>query len=189
MTPETVLAQLQRRLAQAPHEDDTGSMNEQQRQWQLRQQLSLAIQAVTTALSTLREVEPQIKAFTKQQADLTAIRQELCDELLQCPPRSNDRREDDRIQGLKVSILCIDGRFNLAKEGFPVSLQLFEKLQTRGYVAPEHAPWNPMAALPGTAPFFERRLKELQKQHDEAQDTLDRTLKSADALLGEPVTV
>jgi hypothetical protein len=101
-------------------------------------------------------VDDQIAStLTKQADDLTAIRKELCDELLACPPRSRVRADMDRVHALKISILILDGRLDAQPEAKP----LFDKLIARGYAAPPSQPWNIMAALFGSLTAIERRLK------------------------------
>jgi len=139
--------------------------------------LSKRLVVARGAAEALGEIDPQIACLEQQQADLTAVRAEICDELSNCPPT-----ETVRFRGLRISLLAIDERFNLAHEALPMPLPLFEKLAIRGYVAPSRAPWNPIAALSGPLPSVERRLVELQKQRAQAQSQLDRALR-------DPVTV
>ena len=83
----------------------------------------------------------------------------------------------DRIKALRISILVVDGRFDLYNEATPTSLPLFDKLVARGYGAPGSALWNPMAALFGALPTITQRLKDLQARRDEAQGSLEAVLR------------
>jgi hypothetical protein len=135
------------------------------------------INVAGSAKATLAEIEPQIVELTKQQADLTAIREECCAELLAMQPRSQNRAEMDALQATKISILILDGRFDVHTEPYPAPLPLFMKLHTRGYMGPPHAPWNPMASLFGSLPSIETRLGILRKRRDEAHTLLESVLR------------
>ena len=124
-----------------------------------------------TEIANVAELDPQIAALKQQHTDLMAIRGEIATELA-----TSDPRDGHRLRNLTVSILIIDGRFNIEHEAIPPPLPLFEQLKARGYTGPARAPWNPMAALFGSLPSIERRPAELQKQRDEAQAKLDSVL-------------
>ena len=81
----------------------------------------------------------------------------------------------DRLQGLKVSIQMIDGRFPWG-ELAPVNLPLTEKLEKLGLPGP---PWRPGLAIFGPLPSIEEQLAYLTKIRDEAQQLLDGLLASS----------
>jgi hypothetical protein len=137
------------------------------------------ISLIRVATDSLAEVEPQLARLTQEHTDLEAIRAELCTELLACPPRPRSRTDIDHQQALKISIRGVDGTFDLQNNMIPPRLPLFTKLLARGYVAPPAAPWNPMAALFGTLPTIERRLKDLEKRRAQAQEQLDSAIAAA----------
>jgi hypothetical protein len=145
--------------------------------WERRQTLDKRINVAGTATDSLSEVDPLIERLEKEKFDLDAIRRELCDELTLASTMPRGRAMMDPLRGLKISILIVDGRFDLMNEAIPTPLPLFSKLAERNYVPPAHAPWNPMAGLFGSLPTIELRLAQLAKRRAEAQAQRDSALR------------
>jgi hypothetical protein len=127
------------------------------------------------------ETTAQIAANTKMITDLREIKEKLGLEREALGAHLNDRATMNRISGLEISDLVIDGRFNLNQEAFPEHLPLFAELTARGYVAPDHCQWNPMASL-RPLPFLEEEIERLEKRRTEARCMLDGALRHAATL-------
>ncbi len=135
-----------------------------------RASLQRRINVLRSAQAILREVDPQIDTLTKELAVLSPIRQEFCQVLLTCQSHTRDAAEQERARGLRIGILLIDGRFDVNDEAIPTNLPLFEKLQAAGYAAPIATAWNPMSAFSGSLAYIAKRVQELQRRRDEAQE-------------------
>jgi hypothetical protein len=108
----------------------------------------------------MEPLEDLIATLTKQRDDLEAIRKELGDELLACPPRSRLPAHVEKVHALKIAILTLDGRLDASPDAY----LLLDKLKARGYRAPESQPWNEFGALFGCLQAIERRLRMLQRE-------------------------
>lgn len=181
-TARELLRRLERALADAPHEDDAGARNEQQRRWQYREQLRNAIGLLQRGTRTLEETEPAIDNLEKWLGDLNTMRDRLCDELKACPPQS------PKMLGLTLSIRQIDSGLRFHSEGYPASLPIDDLLKAAGYDMGGTLTMTCAARWPGSLADTERRLKALRKRHDDAQSALGSGLALAESLLGASVT-
>ena len=170
----TQLAELERKLAALPDPNELNTPRLQHEALLQRHMLSKRIHTAQLATRTLAEIEPQVVALAKQRDVLTTIREALCADLLACPPRAHTRAEMDHAQGLKVSLLMLDGRFDLQNDSYPSALPLLDQLRAADYT-PTQA--NPLSDFFGSLPTIEQRLKVLTAQRDEAQRQLEAVLR------------
>lgn len=181
-TARDVLQRLDRALADAPHEDDAGAPNEQQRLGQRRQQLRNAVMMFKLAIPTREETESAIPPLEKWLDDLNTMRETLCDELKACPPQS------PKMLGLKLSITMIDRGLNFRSELHPDKLPIDDLLKAAGYDMGGTLALTCAARWPGSLMDTERKLKALRKRHDDAARELRNALTFAESLLGASVT-
>jgi hypothetical protein len=182
MTPEDILAVIQKKLDSMPTDIDiplSWSQRRFEEHLEERERWRHLGNATRSALETLAEVEPLIAALQKQAADLQTVREIHCEVLLSCSPRSRDRAEMDKAQGAKLSIYAIDGKLDVHSEALPSPFPLFTELEKLGYRGSVAEPWNPFSGLFGSLPSIERRLKALDKRRVEAQGVLDVAARRA----------
>ena len=89
----------------------------------------------------------------------------LCDLFVESAGKSFDL-----VQGIKVGILLLDGRFD-RRDAIPTNSPLLAKLDARDL--PHPYLWNPSSKVYGPIPPIEARLVELTKRRAEAQADLD----------------
>lgn len=171
------VAQLDRALAEAPHEDDAGAPNEQQRRWERRQQLSKLSNLCKTRGAAVREAEAQLRKLEPWQADVSVMRQTLADELMACDPRSPKR------YGLELSIRQIDRGLPFNTEMLPARLPLDDLLLAAGYQTGGTLVETCGAGWLGCLPDVEKKCAALRRQRDAAQHALTTALRAADTLL------
>lgn len=178
-----MLARLEQAHAAAPHEDDAGAPNEQQRRWQDGQTRMKHIRLVRSDIAAIKEADAQLPQLEQWLSFLVFARQTLCDEYLAC-----DRRSPKR-DTLELSIRQIDRGLPFSLEMLPVRLPLDDLLRVAGYqsvndtlVSTSGRGWR------GCLPEVERKVAALIKQREHAERRLADALTFAERLLSEPAT-
>lgn len=173
------LAQLQRCLQDAPHEDDAGAPNEQQRRWERRRTLTKHIGIFQSAIGAIVEADAQLPQLEPWRDFLVTARQTLCDELIACGrgPQRN---------GLELSIQQIDRGLPFSMEMLPQHLPLDDLLRVAGYQTTDSTLVNTSGkGWRGSLLDVERKIAALTKQREHAQSKLANALPFAGRLLSE----
>jgi hypothetical protein len=138
------------------------------------------IREARTDLATLADLEPRDAFDTKWVVDLTAIRQQVGDELLSAPTRPRDDLARGRILNLELSIRTIDsGRLASEHSGFCLeTLRVGQLLRERGYreSAPVENQVRGVLEWHGCVPEVEARMAERRVRLNDARQQLAAAL-------------
>ena len=123
-------------------------------------QLRGLIRNITTYAPILEEATTSLAAWEQWQSDLWQMRQQLCDELMDLPPR------DRRLHNLTLSLQVVDrGVVVIEDSGYGLdTLRLGELLRDRG------VPWR------GCLLEVEKRVRLLRNQREQALDIVAEAL-------------
>jgi len=140
---------------------------------------------LTARIDTIRFTTPMISRLDGKIAELETWRDLLikarvamCDELLttheNATGRHSTRQAQDRLAGLKTSIMTIDRGAEYFGDSCVMGQPLAEWLRAHGVTPNPGQPsiWNGRSSLPET----ERRIEELQQQRAELQARIDAAL-------------
>jgi hypothetical protein len=166
MDAPELLKSLEADLAAMPHPADVPNVPSQQEEWYKKHtSFTRKVSIVKNSTSEIMQLNEKIYLLDKVLTSLNGIRAELCDLLVQSSGKSFDL-----VQGTKVGILLLDGRFD-RRDAIPTNSPLLAKLDALDLPHPHL--WNPASKVYGPIPSIEARIAELTKRRAEAQAELD----------------
>ncbi len=135
---DAIVADLRRRLAALPDEQDIATPREREAAFHERRRLAAQIAAITTSRQTLAEVAPQLERYTAWLRRLEGWRGELCADLLTIKSPMRQKAVVARSHDLTLSLrVCDRGLAEAAGTGYDdiASLALGKLMARDGYTA------------------------------------------------------